>query len=80
MKPKYVSLNDLAAYSSLSVRTLRSCLTHPRHPLPHYKLPGKILIRLDEFDAWIARFRMGDDNADAGADLDRLVNEVLAGL
>jgi hypothetical protein len=73
----YLSLPQLAAYASLSVRTLRSYLAHPQHPLPHYKLPGKILVRRDEFDAWIARYRVA---ASTLPDLDRLVNEIIADL
>lgn len=53
----YLSLRALAAYASLSVRTLRALLDHPVHPLPHYRPGGKILVRRGEFDAWMAGFR-----------------------
>ena len=53
----YLSLRALSSYSGLSVRTLRDRLTDPRRPLPHYRLPGKLLVKRDEFDAWMARYR-----------------------
>jgi excisionase family DNA binding protein len=53
----YFSLKALATYSDLSVRTLRAYLDDFSHPLPHYRVGGKILIRRSEFDAWIAAYR-----------------------
>lgn len=52
----YRSLKALAAYSGLSVRTLRSLLIHTIHPLPHFRLGGKILVRASEFDQWMQQF------------------------
>jgi hypothetical protein len=54
---QYLSLQGLSKFSSLSVKTLRSYLMHQVHPLPHYRLPGKILVKLDDFEAWIQRYR-----------------------
>jgi len=68
----YLSLRALATYSGLSVRTLRSHLEDVGHPLPCYRVGGKILVRRSEFDAWIARYRqIGHPN------VDRIVSEVL---
>lgn len=53
----FLSLKALAAYSGLSVRTLRTLLTAPTHPLPHYRIGGKLLVRRSEYDAWAARYR-----------------------
>jgi hypothetical protein len=54
----YLSLKALAAYSSLSVRTLRGFIERlPDEALPCYRLSGKILVRRPEFDAWIAHYR-----------------------
>lgn len=54
----YFSLKALAAYSGLSVRTLRSFVERlPEEALPCYRLPGKILVRRSEFDAWMVRYR-----------------------
>ena len=77
--PQYLSLQDLSKFSSLSVRTLRSYLQHAQHPLPHYKLPGKILIRVDEFDSWIECYRRGEPG-DQAPDIDQLVNSLMRGL
>ena len=50
----YLSLEELSQRTSLSVTTLRGYLKHPTHPLPHYRLPGKILVKPEEFDDWMA--------------------------
>jgi hypothetical protein len=53
----FMSLKALAAYAGLSVRTLRHHLEDPGHPLPCYRIGGKILVRRGEYDAWAARYR-----------------------
>ena len=54
----YLSLRALANYSALSVRTLRTLLElPPDEALPCYRLPGKILVRRSEFDAWMGQYR-----------------------
>ena len=68
----YLSLRALAAYSSMSVRKLRDCLREPNHPLPHFRVGDKILVRQSEFDAWMGAYR--DRQA---LDVDRLVDELL---
>jgi AraC-like DNA-binding protein len=71
----YLSLEELSQRTSLSVTTLRGYLKHPTHPLPHYRLPGKILVRPEEFDAWIQHYRCGAATADP--DLDGIVNDIV---
>jgi excisionase family DNA binding protein len=68
----YLSLQALASYSGISVRKLRDLLTHPGHPLPHYRIGGKVLVRRSEYDAWALRYRRTTD-----PDLDRIVADVL---
>jgi hypothetical protein len=69
----YLSLKALATSSGLSVPKLRDRLRHPSHPLPHYRVDGKILSRRSEFDAWIAAYhRVGN------TDVDQTVDDVLA--
>jgi hypothetical protein len=53
----YLPLKALAAYSGLSVRTLRGYLVHPSRALPHFRVGGKILVKRSEFESWIAAFR-----------------------
>ena len=53
----FLSLRTLASYSCVSVRKLRQYLHDPVHPLPHYRLGGKIVVRRSEFDAWMATYR-----------------------
>ena len=71
----FLSLRALAAYSGLGARKLRDYLTDPVHPLPCYRVGGKILVRRSEFDAWIARYRQL-----GRPDVDRLVADALSGL
>ena len=53
----FLSLRAAASYSGLSVRKLRDCLGDSMHPLPHYRVGGKILIRVSELNGWMARYR-----------------------
>ena len=71
----FLSLQALATYSSLSVRKLRDYLTDPIHPLPCYRIGGKILVRRSEYDAWAASYRQVGQ-----ANVDRVVSEVLRAL
>jgi hypothetical protein len=70
---KYLSLKELSRHSSLSVRTLRAFLTDPQDPLPHYRLPRKILVDKYEFDNWLKAYRI----VKAVPDLDALVSQIL---
>lgn len=71
----YLSLHALSGYSGLSVRTLRGYLTGVAHPLPCYRVGGRVLVRRSEFDAWVRRYRC------AGcSDIDRAVDEILRDL
>lgn len=54
----YLDLQALAAYSSCSVRWLRNRLVDRLHPLPHYRIEGKILVKRDDFDQWMSSFRV----------------------
>ena len=71
----FLSLRALASYSCLSVRKLRECLVDSVHPLPHYRLGGKIIVRRSEFDAWMAAYRRVRQ-----ADVERIVDSVVRDL
>ena len=71
----FLSLKALADYSSLSVRKLRALLEDPAHPLPHYRVGGKLLDRTSEFDSWIAAYRQR-----GRGDVDAIVQAALKGL
>lgn len=65
----YLSLRGLSGYSGLSPRRLRDFLRDPLHPLPHYRIGGKILVKWDEYDAWAHQFRqVGDAQIQATVD------------
>jgi hypothetical protein len=68
----FLSLQALAAYSSLSRRKLRDHLMDPAHPLPCYRIGGKILVRRSDYDDWAARYRQVGQ-----PDVDRVVIDVL---
>ncbi len=70
-----MSLKAPAAFSNLSVRTLRSYLRHPACPLPHFHVGGKILVKQSEFDSWITRCRIS-----TAARVDAFVADILKGL
>jgi predicted DNA-binding transcriptional regulator AlpA len=53
----YLTLRGLADYSKIAPSTLRAYLRDPEHPLPAYQLGGRLLFRVSEVDAWIARRR-----------------------
>jgi len=72
---QYLPLKDLASYAGLSVRKLRDFIEDPAHPLPCYRVGGKILVRRSEFDAWVTRYRRV-----GRVDMDQLVSEVLEGV
>ncbi len=71
----FMPLTALASYSGLSVRKLRDYLDDATHPLPAYRVGGKLLIRRSEFDGWIAAFRRR-----GRPDVDRIVSDVLRDL
>ena len=71
----FLSLRALASYCGLSVRKLREYLDDPAHPLPSYRLGGKILVRRSEFDAWMSAYR-----GSRTVDVDRIVSATLSDL
>lgn len=71
----YFPLKRLTAYAGLSERTLRTYLSHPVHPLPAYKIGGRVLVRRSEYDSWAARFRCV-----APSSVDAIVSDMIRGL
>jgi len=53
-----LGLRELAVYCGLSRNTLRKFIdADPATALPCYRVGGKILVRKDDFDAWLEAFR-----------------------
>ncbi len=71
----FLSLRALAAYSSVSIRKLHDLLDDLAHPLPHYRIGGKIVVRRSEYDAWVAVHRRR-----SRLDVDRIVDDLLRDL
>jgi len=71
----YFPIKRLTAYSGLSERTLRTYLSHPVHPLPAYKIGGRVLVRRSDYDSWAARFRCL-----APSSVDAIVGDMIRGL
>jgi hypothetical protein len=76
IEPGYLDLRTLATYSSCSTRWLRDRLVDRTHPLPHYRVGGKLLVKRDDFDRWVAQYRH-DRTVD---ELNDVVSGVLAQL
>lgn len=55
----FLSLKALTQYCGLSRTTLLGVMAREENPLPHYRLSdsGKIVVRVSEFDAWMAQYR-----------------------
>jgi Helix-turn-helix domain len=71
--PEYLTLRDLAGYCGIGTRRLRQHLTDPGHPLPHFRVGGKILVRRSDLESWISAYRR------VGApDVERIVREVVS--
>jgi hypothetical protein len=66
-------LKNLSQHSCLGVPTLRDYIRSGG--LPHFKLKGKILVRLSEFNRWLESYRV-----DTKSDLNNIVNDVLESL
>jgi len=71
----FLPVRALVAYAGLSARKLRDYMTDSAHPLPHYRVGGKILVRRSEFDAWIAAYRQR-----GRPEVDAIVRDVLRDL
>ena len=67
----YLDLKTLSSHTCLSVRTLWDYLIDQYHPLPHFKLAGKILIRWRDFEDWISRYKVTEN-----IDIDHIVKDV----
>ena len=63
-------LKSLSQHSCLGVPTLRDYIRSGG--LPHFKLKGKILVRVSEFDSWLESFRV-----DTKQEIDNLVDSVI---
>jgi hypothetical protein len=75
-QPEYMDLRTLAAYACCSVRWLRDRLVDRSHPLPHFRIAGKLLVKREDFDSWMSDYRMGSASTDLEHIVDSIVTEV----
>lgn len=66
----YTDINGLSEYSGIPVSTLRDY--KDRDGLPYFKLRGKLMFKLSEFDHWMERWRVDTDE-----DLSAIVDNAL---
>jgi len=74
--PQYFDLKSLAIYASCSVRWLRDRLSDRVHPLPHFRIEGKLLVKRDDFDHWMAKNRIVGSVENLGELVDSIVAQV----
>lgn len=60
--PEYMTLAELAVYSSMSKSTLRNWL---RIGMPYFKLGRSIRIKRNDFDTWLEQFRAAGSTKDS---------------
>lgn len=66
---EYLSLPELAIYTSVARNTLKKWL---KNGMPHYRVGRCIRVRVDEFNEWMNQFRGGTSK-----DLDSIWNQVM---
>jgi len=72
MKTEYLSLKELASYTSVSLNT---CKKWEDYGMPTYRIGRCIRVKKSEFDKWIQQFRSGTSK-DLDAILDQVMREV----
>jgi excisionase family DNA binding protein len=50
---RWFGIAELVEYSTLSDKTVRRYLRAKEHPIPSYKVGGRVLVKRSEFDAWV---------------------------
>jgi excisionase family DNA binding protein len=71
--PEFMSRKDLAAYASVSVRTVSAWI---QRDMPHYRIGNLLRIKRSEFDERVKRFSVEDP----GTKLQAMADEVLQDL
>ncbi|MFH0812843.1 MAG: helix-turn-helix domain-containing protein [Pseudomonadota bacterium] len=71
MNSGYLRIRSAAEYCSISERTLRTWL---KEGLPHSKVKGVVLVKIENLDAFIEQFETRENQ------VDHVVDEVLYGL
>ena len=70
----FLDLKRLSERTSIGISSLRNHIKSPSHPLPSYRVRGKILVNWLEFKEWIAAFRSKP------LDLNKMVDDIMKDL
>ncbi|HKA38146.1 MAG TPA: helix-turn-helix domain-containing protein [Burkholderiales bacterium] len=70
----YRTLTELAERARLPVRTLRRYLRDADHPLPHYRVGARVLVKVSEFDLWMRHYQQ------RGSDYEARAEQILAAM
>jgi hypothetical protein len=70
LKDRLFDLRGLSVYSTLGVSTLRDHIR--KDGLPCFKIGGKILVKLSEFDKWLEGYRLHK-----GRDINSIADDVM---
>jgi excisionase family DNA binding protein len=54
---EWMTVDELAAYSKLSRRTLERAISQSFNYLPSYRVAGRRMVRRSEYDAWAMGMR-----------------------
>jgi excisionase family DNA binding protein len=71
--PEYLTLAELAIYASVAKNTLKKWL---KDGMPYYQVNRCIRVRVDEFNQWMNRFRVGTSKPDLDEVWDQVMEEV----
>ena len=71
----FLDQKRLSERTCMSARSLRAHISSPSHPLPVYRVRGKILVSWVEFKRWIQRYRFKAQTQD----IDKIVEDILEG-
>ena len=70
IETEYLGFQSISIYMDTSVSSLRDLFKRIDAP-PIYRLPGKILVRKADIDAWLEQFRQEPQ------DIDTLIDELM---
>lgn len=62
MKSQYYNIKEVADYLRLTTRTVYDYTS--KRTIPHYKVNGKLLFKIEEISSWVNNFKVDICNKD----------------